>query len=105
MMIRRELSYPPYYYLTYLKVISKDYETARNEATNIGNLLKKKLNNSIILGPSVCNVFKVNNTYRFGIIIKYKKEDNLYETLESIDEHYKSNAKVKIDIDFNPNSL
>ncbi len=105
MMIRRQLSYPPYYYITYVKISSKEYALASNEATKIGTLLRRKLKDSIILGPSVCNVFKVNNTYRFGIIIKYKKEDQLYQTLEDVIDHYKSNAKVKIDIDFNPNSL
>lgn len=105
MMIRRQLSYPPYYYITYVKIISKDYTLASKEATKIGNILKQQLKSSIVLGPSVCNVFRVNNTYRFGIIIKYKKEEQLYKTLEDLLEHYKSNAKVKIDIDFNPNSL
>ena len=74
MMIRKKLSYPPYYYLTYVKIMSNDYTTASKEATKVANVLKDKLGSSIILGPSVCNVFKVNNTYRFGIIIKYKKE-------------------------------
>lgn len=105
MMIRRQLSYPPYYYITYVRVISKDYALASNEATKLGAILRRELKDSIVLGPSVCNVFRVNNTYRFGIIIKYKKEKNLYQTLEYMIDHYKSNAKVKIDIDFNPNSL
>ena len=105
MMIRKKLSYPPYYYLTYVKIMSNDYTTASKEATKVANVLKDKLRSSIILGPSVCNVFKVNNTYRFGIIIKYKKEDNLYKTLEYIQEHYKSNSKVTIDIDFSPNYI
>ena len=33
---------------------------------------------------------------------KYKKEDNLYTTLNQLIEHYKTNSKIKIDIDFNP---
>lgn len=105
MMIRKQLSYPPYYYLTYVKIISKSYEEASQEARKVGNVLKRNLKSSIILGPSVCSMFRVNNTYRFGVIIKYKKEENLYPTLEKIIEHYKTNHKVTIDIDFNPNSL
>ena len=35
-----------------------------------------------------------------NIIIKYKKDDNLYRVLEEIIDYYKSNSKVKIDIDF-----
>ncbi len=105
MMVRRQLSYPPYYYITYVKIMSKEYSLASKESMKIGNYLKKKLTSSIILGPSVCNVFRINNTYRFGIIIKYKNEDQLYKALETLIEHYKSNSKIKIDIDFNPNSL
>ena len=105
MMIRKKLSYPPYYYLTYIKVMSSDYEKASKEATRLTKFLKENLNSTIILGPSVCNVFKVNNIYRFGIILKYKKEEKLYKTLEKAIEYYKSNSKVNIDIDFSPNSI
>ena len=105
MNIRRKLGYPPYYYLVSIKVISPKYELARDESMKVANKLKKDLNNSIVLGPSVSNVFKVNNQYRFNIIIKYKKEDNLYKVLEQIIDYYKSNSKIKIDIDFNPNQI
>ena len=105
MNIRRKLGYPPYYYLVSIKVISPKYELARDESMKVANKLKNDLNNSIVLGPSVNNLFKVNNQYRFNIIIKYKKEDNLYKTLEQIIDYYKSNSKIKIDIDFNPNQV
>lgn len=102
MQIRRELSYSPYYYMASIKIISKDYDKAKEESNKVGALLRNKLTNSIILGPTVCSVFKMNNLYRFNIIIKYKKEDNLYPTLEQLQEHYKNSNNVKIDIDFNP---
>jgi len=102
MKIRHTLGYSPYYYLTSIRISSKDYEQARDESNKIGEYLKKNLLNTTILGPSVAAVFKVNNTYRFQIVLKYKKEDNLYNTLNSLIEHYKTNNKLKIDIDFNP---
>ena len=102
MSIRHKLNYPPYYYLTSIKVLSNDYETARDTANKVGDYLKKNLSNTIILGPSVASVFRVNNTYRFQIILKYKKEENLYQVLNDLLEHYKTNNKVKVDIDFNP---
>ena len=102
MQIRRELSYSPYYYMTSIKIISKDYDKAKEESNKVGGLLRTKLTDSIILGPTVCSVFKMNNLYRFNIIIKYKKEDNLYPTLEYLQEHYKNSNNTKIDIDFNP---
>lgn len=102
MKIRRELSYSPYYYMASIKIISKDYDKAKEESNKVGRFLKNKLINSIILGPTVCSVFKMNNLYRFNIIIKYKKEDNLYKALNYLQEHYKSMNNIKIDIDFNP---
>lgn len=105
MKIRRMLSYPPYVYITLIKVMSSDYEIARNTSNEVALYLKKKLLSSKVLGPSVASVFRVNNTYRFQIIIKYKKEENLYKTLAEIDEHYKVKTKIKIDIDFNPRHI
>ena len=102
MKIRRELSYSPYYYMATIKIISKDYDQARDESNKVGGILRKNLTNSIILGPTVCSVFKMNNLYRFNIIIKYKKEDNLYPTLIDLQEHYKNINNVKIDIDLSP---
>lgn len=102
MKIRHELNYPPYYFLTSIKILSSDYEMAKTESNKIGDYLKNNLKNSIILGPSIASIFRINNVYRFQLIIKYKKEENLYQTLTSLIEHYQSNSKVKIDIDFNP---
>lgn len=105
MAIRRKLSYPPYYYLVSIKVISPSYELARDESSKIVGVLNTNLSSSIVLGPSVSNIFRINNNYRFQIMIKYKKDDNLYSVLNRIIEHYKGNAKIKIDIDFNPNQV
>jgi primosomal protein N' (replication factor Y) len=88
--------------MTNIKIISKDYEKAKEESNKVGSFLKENLKNSIILGPTVCSVFKMNNMYRFNIIIKYKKENNLYKTLTYLQEHYKNINNVDIDIDLNP---
>ena len=85
--------------------MSKDYDMASKEATKLAKYLKEELTSTILLGPSVCNVFRVNNVYRFGIILKYKKEENLYPALEKVLDHYKSNSKVTIDVDFSPNHI
>lgn len=102
MSIRHQLGYPPYYYLTVIKILSKSYEDARDISNKVGDYLKKNLTSSTILGPSIASVFKVNNVYRFQIVLKYKKEENLYSILNKLIEHYKTNSKIKIDIDFNP---
>ena len=100
---RHKLDYPPYYYLTSIKVASKEYELASKEITKIKNYLEKKLSNkTIILGPTTANPFRINNIYRFQIILKYKVESNLMNTLKELDELYMTNNKVNIEIDNNP---
>ena len=103
--IRHTLKYPPFYYIVYIRISSKDNNLAFSESLRIKKSLEKHLSNTIILGPSASNVFKVNNTYRYGIILKYKKEDELINTLNMMIDAYKSNSKVKIDINFNPKHL
>ena len=102
MEIRKKLKYPPYFYICYIRVSGVDYNLLGKEANKIKSSLERNLKNTIILGPSPANIFKINNTYRYGIILKYKKEDNLYKVLGLLVNHYKSNNKIKIDIDFNP---
>ena len=105
MEVRRKLSYPPYYYLTYIKVIGKDYNKISVESNKIASILTRELKNSKILGPTTCSVFKLNGLFRFGIIIKYKKEEKMEEVLQSLVNHYKGNQTVKVDIDINPNNF
>lgn len=105
MKIRKDLKYPPYYYLTLIKIISTTYEVARAEANKIKNYLSKNLSsNFIILGPSTASVFKLKNKYYFQIIIKYKKEENLFKVLKDINDTYITN-KVSVDINVNPLNL
>ena len=105
MMIRRSLKYPPYYYICNIRVSGKDSSYILREALKIKNSLERNLNSTIILGPSTSSLFKMNNIFRYNIILKYKKEDNLYLVLSKVIEHYLSNSKIKIDIDFNPSQM
>ena len=102
MLFRKKLNYPPYTFLVSVKIISNDYEIAKNESNKVAIKLREELCNSEILGPSIGSTFKIKNTYRFGITIKYKKEEKLYPFLKKLLDYYKSNIKVKLDVDFNP---
>ncbi len=101
---RKLLGYPPYYYLVLVRIKSKDYTMLSNEVRKVKEFLSSKLTFPL-LGPSLANPFRVNEVYRFNIIIKYKQEDNLYQVLENLLEHYKTNNKIKIDVDFNPRTM
>ena len=105
MNIRKTLKYPPYYFITSIKIVSGTYELARDEASKVKKYLDRKLSsNFIVLGPSTASVFKANNKYYFQIIIKYKQEENLMQVLNEINDIYITD-KVKVDININPLNL
>ena len=99
---RKKLDYPPYYYLTTIKIASRDYELASKEINKVKSYLNSKLENVIILGPTTASVFKINNIYRFQIILKYKREPLLFSVLKELDELYMLNNRCNIEIDNNP---
>ena len=105
MMIRRDLKYPPYFYICNIRVSGKDASYILKEALKIKNSLERNLSSTIILGPSTSSLFKMNNVFRYNIILKYKKEDNLYLILSKVINHYLTNNKIKVDIDFNPSQM
>ena len=102
MVIRRKLGYPPYYFLCYIKISGRDSKYIYQEALKIKQSLDRSLEHTTILGPTSLPIFRVNNIYRYGIILKYKREDRLRSDLFRIKNHYKTNSKVRIDIDFRP---
>ena len=105
MNYRRLLKYPPYYYLCLIRISGKDSNYIYNEALKIKRSLDRNLSSTSILGPTNSSLFRINNIYRYNIVLKYKRDDNLYNVLEKIVEHYKVDVKVKIDIDFNPSQM
>ena len=106
MKIRKQLNYSPYYYIILVKISTKDYDKIFQEANLIGEYLRKNLSpTTYVLGPSFAPIFKIDNTYYQQCIIKYKHDSKLKTTLINLDEHYKTNNKVKVEIDINPNKL
>ena len=106
MKLRKQLNYSPYYYIILVKISTKDYEKSFEEANIVGEFLRKNLSpTTYVLGPAMAPIFKVDNIYYQQCIIKYKKDEKLKETLIKLDEHYKINNKVKVEIDIDPNRL
>jgi len=106
MKIRKILGYSPYYYITVVKISCKDFDLGFKHANKIGDYLRKNVDkNTIILGPTMANMFKINNIYNYQCIIKYRKDEKLMKVLKAIDEHYKNEPKVDVAIDVNPTKL
>lgn len=106
MNIRKKLNYPPYYFITLVNISCKDYELGFEHANRIGDYLKKNLEeNTIVLGPTMANMFKINNIYHFQCIIKYRHDNKLKSILKVLDERYKTENKVNVEINVEPTRL
>ena len=101
--IRKELYYPPFCHIVVIRIISNDYEKGNIEIKKINNYLNNNLDsNYIVLGPSIS--LKINNSYKFQLMIKYKEKELLYKVLNDINNNIKL-RNMKLEIDFNPVKL
>lgn len=105
MQIRKTLKYPPYYNLCSIRLSGKNYDTVFEEAEKISSYLRREISDNIILGPSVANIPKINNIYYVGIIIKFKHTKEIIGALNFINDKYKTNSKVMVEVDLNPVKL
>lgn len=104
--IRKQLKYPPYFFLTLVKIGGKDFNETLNEAKKISNYIRNnKTEDMIVLGPSVSSVSKINNIYYFQIIIKHRNKDNNKKLLNDLVNIVQDNTKINMEIDVNPISL
>lgn len=100
--IRKVLKYPPFSNLAFIKISSADLSLAQNESNKMVKFLKDKLQDTVILGPSMASIPKLNNIYNMQIIIKYKKLKDIYKELDYLVNHYKTVNKITVQIDINP---
>ena len=103
MKIRKTLKYPPYFFLSLIKIGSKVYNDSKQEAIKICNYIKNNISEDMmVLGPSVSAISKVNNIYYFQIIIKYRNKEKINTLLKDIIILEEDNNKIKLNIDINP---
>ncbi len=103
MEIRKKLSYPPYFNLCLLEISGKDESLCYEEGKKIASYFTHSLGNKIILlGPANAVMPKINNVYYVQIILKFKSTKEILKELKFVQEKYRTNHKVKVEIDLNP---
>ncbi len=118
--LRREYSYPPYSKIIALRLIDKDFDKLQERAFFLKKIITKTIaiNSEFkkisVLGPSPCPIPKLNNYYRFQIIIKsplvpgeknISYMHNLVTIIKNEHELNKLFAARKIVIDVDPDIL
>ncbi|WP_270914891.1 primosomal protein N' [Staphylococcus saprophyticus] len=104
MNYRKIGKYPPYFFLINFTIAHKEMKKVMEASKHIHKILLQHLTDkALVLGPSPAALSRINNEYRFQILVKYKREPALHEALKYLDDYYhdqylKEKLSLKIDI-------
>lgn len=104
MNYRKIGKYPPYFFLINFTIAHKEMKKVMEASKHIHKILLQHLTDkALVLGPSPAPLSRINNEYRFQILVKYKREPALHEALKYLDDYYhdqylKEKLSLKIDI-------
>ncbi|WP_033888927.1 replication restart helicase PriA, partial [Streptococcus pyogenes] len=105
MSIRHQMAYPPYYFTVGITLSHRLEASVVKKAYQVTELLKSHLSDNIkILGPTPKPIARTHNLYHYQILLKYRFEDNLEETLNRILDWSQEadNRHLKLIIDCEP---
>ncbi|NBK46823.1 primosomal protein N' [Staphylococcus delphini] len=106
MQFRKLGQYPPYYYLINFTITHEKTKEVLQAATHIHQILLQHLTDkAFVLGPSPSVIPRINNEYRFQVLVKYKSEPSLIHALTYLDDYYHEmfvKNKLGLKIDINP---
>ncbi len=107
--LRKQLKYPPFCDIILIGFSSLDEKEIQNVSTYMYNYLNKVLDmrNFKIYKPMPCPIDKIQNRFRWRIIIKGKVDEKSNAILnKALTNIYSKNLKnTKINIDVNPNNM
>lgn len=113
-MNRKLMIYPPYCEIAMIVLQSEARKNAQNAANFVFKTMVDKINLKYpeikvnILGPSIASIPKVNNKYRYRLIVKFRGFEKFSLLLrETIDEFYESeyNKTATVSVDINPENI
>lgn len=113
-LTRKLMTYPPYCDIASLNCVCADKGEASNAANELLNIIKEKISGEysdvklIILGPVPPAIPKVNNKYRYRLIIKCKANARFRTFLRDVlDESRKNRAfrNTAVYVDVNPANM
>ena len=107
---RKLMIYPPYCDICLVSASAFNNDTALETVIRVFENIKKLISNEyediklIILGPSAATIPKVNNKYRYRMIIKCRNNKKFRQMLKTALD-IKLSRDVGLSVDFNPESI
>lgn len=96
-------NYPPFCYMVSIILRSKNEKDVEQLANEFANYIKEHATHSMVLGPAKAMVYKIQDKYRYRILVKYTKSNDIYKVLNELNVHLKqSKSTCEMLIDFNP---
>ena len=103
---RMLLELPPFFRLIKIVVRGRDENSVKKDIEKIGEILKKDKNDSFkMLGPTPCSLEKINNNYRYHILLKSKKVEVIQNVIKKSIKLFKVSSKNYLELDVDPNDL
>ena len=103
--LRRQYYYPPFSRLIKLLVRGKDQQYVRDKSMEMYELIKPLLQhykNVDILGPAPCPIQKINDNYRWQMILRGNSIKILGILATSAREYMRKDSKIYLEIDVDP---
>ncbi|MDO5376606.1 MAG: primosomal protein N' [Staphylococcus rostri] len=106
MSFRQLAKYPPYFFLINFTITHEKMKVALQAASHVHQILLQHLTEkAFILGPAPAALSRINNEFRFQILLKYKSEPELIHALRYLDDYYHERYeqdKLALRIDIGP---
>ncbi len=103
---RRKFAYPPFSRLIKLLVRGKNEDKVILETNNLFRLIRSSLTKSIdILGPAPAPLSKINNNYRWQMILKGDQIKPLQSIARLAQESFSKEKSLYLEIDVDPLSM
>ena len=103
---RKQLNYPPFGKLARIVFRSRKEDRAREKSSVVAEKLKEitKTNggNLEILGPSPAPVTKINDMFRWHLLIRSQNHNHIHDALQKISDMLKPSKSVQAIVDVDP---
>ncbi len=102
---RKDLKFPPFYYLIRITLRSRNESKAQKAATNLASVLKKNLKDIEVTGPAPAPIARVRGYYRWNILLKGKNRSIMSFSLKKALVGIRKPGGVFMAVDVDPISV